>query len=131
MSEQVDMAKAIELYVAARALKAEMEAKHKLEIAKVEEAMEDAQAVMVSYLRNNDQTAVRAAAGLATLVTNTTVYVEDKESFVDWVKSTGNVELMEVRVAKTNSLQYLEENGSLPPGISQARKYAVRVTAKR
>lgn len=131
MESNIDIKSAVELYVMAREEKARLDREHETATRQFVDAMEDAKAAMIQYMVNNEQKAVRVDAGLVSLVTDKSVYILDQSKFADWVKSTGNLACMQMRVAKNNVLEYAEEHGSLPDGLEVSSKYAVRVTASR
>ena len=130
-NENINIGDAIELYVTARDKKAEMEARHTAELEPVLEALEEAKALVIGYMVTNKQDGIRTEHGMASLGITDKVYVQDRAAFVSWVKETGNVELLETRVVKSNALAYLEEHGAMPPGIDHSKSYALRVTARK
>lgn len=43
----------------------------------------------------------------------------DWSGFTEWVKQTGEVDLLQKRVSSTNMETFLKDNGELPPGIKR------------
>lgn len=54
----------------------------------------------------------------------------DRDVFANFVRSTGNIELLEMRPAQTNCQVYEETHGEAPPGLSIFSKIKL-VTTKR
>ena len=131
MASEIDIKSAIELYIMARDEKAKLDRVHEATVQEFVDAMEDAKAAIIQHMLANDQKAVRVDAGLASLGVDQSIYILDQAVFADWVRTTGNVECMQMRVAKGNVLEYAEEHGKLPDGLEQSSKYTVRVTASR
>ena len=131
MASEVDIKSAVELYIMARNEKARLEREHEAAVQQFVDAMEDAKAAMIQYMVANEQKAVRVDAGLVSLVTEKSVYIVDQSAFSDWIKETGNLACMQMRVAKNNVLEYADEHGKLPDGLETSSKYTARVTASR
>lgn len=51
----------------------------------------------------------------------------DWSGFADWVKRTGEVDLLQHRVSSTNMETYIKEHGELPPGIKQDPVVSVNI----
>lgn len=131
MASEIDVKSAVELYIMARNEKARIEREAAEQIQPFTEAMEDAKAAIVQYMVANEQKSIRVDAGLVSLITETSVYIVDQSAFSDWVKETGNLSCMQMRVAKANVLEYADEHGKLPDGLESSSKYTARVTASR
>ena len=131
MESEIDVKSAVELYIMARNEKARIEREAAEQVQPFTEAMEDAKAAIVQYMVANEQKSIRVDAGLVSLITETSVYIADQSAFADWVKETGNLACMQMRVAKNNVLEYADEHGKLPDGLEISSKYTARVTASR
>jgi len=54
--------------------------------------------------------------------------IGDWSAFTDWVKATGNIDLLGKRVASTNMDQFVKEaEGETPPGIKQDAVVSVNI----
>lgn len=51
----------------------------------------------------------------------------DWTAFSEWVKQTGEVELLQHRVSSTNMETFTKENGELPPGIKKDPVVSVNI----
>lgn len=51
----------------------------------------------------------------------------DWAAFSEWVKQTGEVELLQHRVSSTNMETFTKENGELPPGIKKDPVVSVNI----
>lgn len=51
----------------------------------------------------------------------------DWTGFADWLKRTGEVELLQHRVSSTNMETYVKEHGEIPPGIKQDSVLSVNI----
>jgi hypothetical protein len=62
------------------------------------------------------------------LATKTRYYAQDWDAFGAFVISTGDVSLLEKRVAQTNMATYLKDHpGTAPPGLSSVSEISVTV----
>lgn len=68
-------------------------------------------------------------AGGATVFTKTNHRYSfgDWNGFAEWVKQTGEIDLLQHRVSSTNMGTYLKEHGELPPGIKQDPVVSVNI----
>lgn len=126
-----DIAGIVEDYVAVRDIKREMEARHAAELKQVDDVLEAAKRILTQYMLNNKQTGIKTERATINLVTNAKVDIRNRAEFVNWVRQTGEVDMLEIRAAKTNVLKYAEEHGNVPPGLKKEVEYVVRVTASR
>lgn len=55
--------------------------------------------------------------------------ITDKEQFEEYVRTSGHVELMEVRVSKGGVIEYLDTTKTLPPGVELNR--VVRLSVRK
>ena len=51
----------------------------------------------------------------------------DWGNFAEWIKESGEVDLLQHRVSSTNMDTYLKESGALPPGIKQDPVVSVNI----
>lgn len=59
--------------------------------------------------------------------TNNRYSFGDWPAFIDWVKQTGEVDLLQKRVSSTNMETFAKENGELPPGIKKDPVVSVNI----
>lgn len=53
--------------------------------------------------------------------------IGDKAAFMDFIRQTGQVELLQSRVSSTTVKEYRDANGSLPPGVTAVVERVVSV----
>jgi len=75
-----------------------------------------------------DVKSVKTEHGTIMLGTSTRYYADDWDAFGKFVISTGDVQLLEKRVAQGNMKQYLEDHpDAAPPGLSSVSEITVSV----
>ena len=70
-------------------------------------------------------TSVKTKNGTPYIVTQTSVSVSDKDAFWGWMEEHNSFDFMNVTANKTNVAAYLEEHGSLPPGLNWSARHVI------
>ena len=106
----MDMARVIEGYLALRTQKEGMAKRHKEEAAPINEKIERLEAYLMKHLTEQGTTSL-ACKGIGT------AFLETKT----------DASVLERRVSKTVVKDFVESQGSPPPGVSITRETVVRV----
>ena len=117
-----------DVYIKMRDAKAAVTADMETKIKEIEVQMEQVENAMNDMCREVGADSIKTAHGTIIRSIKERVWPANKDVFVDFVKETGEVELLEMRVHQGNMKEYmLNHEGVLPPGLNVDRKYAVTV----
>lgn len=126
---------AIETYIKLRDRKAQLKSQYDRSVAKLDENMTKIENALLKYFdQQGTDSAKSAAHGTAYITHRTNAKIEDREKFLDYVFDNDAREMLSNTVNKTTVLEYEEEHGELPPGITISRMRGVNFkapTAKR
>jgi hypothetical protein len=124
-----DINAVVEHYITLRDHKSKLDAEHKARVAEVDAQMKNAEAFLLNHLNEARLDRVGVGAGTVFVQVKTMPSIKDKASFVDYIKQSGQVELLQLRVSSTAVKEFMENNNQqLPPGvdITTAREVTVR-----
>lgn len=127
MSDKLGMY--IEKYVAVRDRKKEMEARHKEELAPLNEALNALEDYFQKQMEKLGLEQLKSDGGTAYRSTQTSVTTSDKNAFLDYVRQHDAWHLVDARPAKTAINELVEETGLTPPGVDV--KNFVKVNVRR
>lgn len=113
------------VYISLRDRVAEIEAKHKLELAPLKEAMEKVEDRVYSLLAQSGLDSAKTENGTAYITESSSVTVADKSAFMDFIRENDAFDFLDVKANKTAVNAYLETNQALPPGVNINRKTKV------
>ena len=119
----------VEHYIALRDHKSRLDAEHKARIAEIDAQMGNAEAFLLNHLNENGIDRIGAGAGTVFVQVKTMPSLKDKGAFIEFIKQTGQVELLQARVSSTAVKEFMEHNNNqLPPGVevTTAREISVR-----
>ena len=117
----------IDRYVQIRAAKEQLAKKQKADNARINTVMEKIERVLMEQMEQIGSDSIKTKAGTCYRSIRTSVKVEDRDSFLDFVKSNEAWELLESRAAKSNVEQFLEQHQDIPPGLSIRRDAVVNI----
>jgi hypothetical protein len=117
MSE-ITVEQAIGAIVALRAKKAALEAETKQKVAAVNAKMEKIEAYIKVKADELGVTSFKTDAGTAFLTTTDYANVAEWTAILDFIKENGAYDLLEKRVNKAAARVYMEQLGTVPPGIN-------------
>lgn len=118
----------IAAYLKLRAQKDEIKDRHKEELAPYNTKIEKLEAWMLSCLNtaNVDSMAFKGVGTMFKQHVNS-VTVENWSDTLAWIKETEAWEVLEQRVSKTVVNDYIEQHGTIPPGVKVTSDIEVRV----
>lgn len=118
----------IERYIQLRDEKARLNAELEVKLKPVTESMDAIeQALLVIMQEQGDLTSMKTGAGMAIRSVKTRYDLVDRGAFLDFIRTTGQVEFMETRVAQKAVAEALEEGKDIPPGVNAASRFSITV----
>lgn len=128
----MDMNAVVQHYLVLRDTKTKMDAEHKARVAEIDAQIKNAESFFLNHLNTIGQTGGKFPAGTLVVKTKTQTNLKDKAAFSEFVKATGQIELMQMRVSSTAVGEYMEQNNNqLPPGVEVTQVRAVEVRRAR
>jgi hypothetical protein len=124
-----DINAVVEHYITLRDHKAKLDAEHKARVAEIDAQMKNAEGFLLNHLNESGLDRVGVGAGTVFVQVKTMPSLKDKGALIDFIKQTGNVELLQARVSSTAVKEYMDRNNQmLPPGveITTARGITIR-----
>ena len=124
-----DINAVVEHYVKLRDHKALLDAQHKANVAEIDAQMKNAEAFLLGHLNETGLDRMGTSAGTVYVTVKTMPSIKDRSALTDYIKATGQIELLQMRVSSTAVEEFLEHNNNqLPPGvdITTAREVSVR-----
>jgi hypothetical protein len=112
------LSEAVEIYIAMRDKKAEIDKARKAEVAVIQEKMDKLEGQLMVALDKLGGEGMRTAAGTAYISSRTSATIADKDAFMRHVKANQAFELLDVRANKTAVDAYATEFGDVPPGVN-------------
>ena len=124
-----DINAVVEHYVKLRDHKSFLDAQHKANVAEIDAQMKNAEAFLLGHLNETGLDRMGTSAGTVYVTVKTMPSIKDRSALTDYIKATGQIELLQMRVSSTAVKEFLEHNNNqLPPGvdITTAREVSVR-----
>ena len=117
-----------EIFIQMRDAKAEIVAKSDAEVKAIELQMDQLSDAMNDMCKAVGADSIKTAHGTIIRSIKERIWPAQKDVFAEFVRDTGEVNLLEMRVHQGNMKEYMKENGDvLPPGLNIDRKYEVTV----
>lgn len=116
-------------YIALRDRKSAMKKEYDEKVAKVDDAMNKMEAIIMKVFKDSGIDSARTDAGTAYLSTRTSATVADRDTFFGWVLEDPEerVSFLENRVSKTMVDQFKAAHDDLPPGLNYRSEVTVGV----
>lgn len=119
MSEPTKFEKVVAQMVAFRDQIAELKRKHSEELAPIQAKMEKGEAWLLDQINQAGVTTMKCPAGTVYITEVVSVTAADKAGFSEYIRSSGEIELLDMRPNKAAIKEYMERHkGDLPPGIT-------------
>lgn len=108
----------IQKYLAVRAMKADMEQRHKAELDPLNEAMRVLENVVGAALLQRGANNTKTPAGTAFFKVHTSVSLTNKAEFIDFAVQKEEPELLEIRASKSGIQTFMEDHPKIViPGV--------------
>ncbi len=122
------MSEAVELYIKMRDKKAQMKAAYEESVKPLTEKMEQLEAKLLHIFNETGMDSVKTPLGTAYASTRTSVSIADRDAFINFVKETGDFNMLELRPSRSAIPEFADmNNGELPPGINVSTIRVVNV----
>lgn len=130
MSNQdtVPVDKLVEQYIKLRDKIEAITKRHKDELAPYKEAEVKLERFLLGFLQTNGLDSIKTPAGTPYKKTHTSVTLDDKPAYLDWIKVNDKWEFLDVRPLKDPIIDHLKETQALPPGVKYTESVVVNVT---
>lgn len=115
-------------YVQAKDGAEQMANRHKVELKPVNDVMALCLKELHKRLLDQGIDAIKSEAGTVFLTTQDSVSLEDPAVFLEFVKTSGQFELLDIKANKTSSKDFLAAHNQLPPGVKYS---SIRVAQVR
>lgn len=102
-----------------------LKAKHKDELAPYGAAMDKIEGLMLEHFNATGQDSAKTAHGTAYKQKQTSATVADRTMFMKFLEDNNRWDLADVRAAKKNIEDYIEESEAPPPGINFSASYKI------
>lgn len=117
--QQVDMELRTEQFIKLRDKKAQLEERHKEELAPIKEMMEALKAVLSQGMDALNVESVKTACGTVSFTSKASASVSDMDAFWAYIVTTGQFELLDKKANVTAVKEHIENNqGNPPPGVN-------------
>lgn len=116
-------------YIALRDRKAVMKKEYEDKVAKLQEALDRIEGVLLGTFNTTGIESIRTEAGTAYVSVRSSASVADRDGYFGWVIEDPAERLMflEARANKVAVEQYKEVHGELPPGINWREERVVNI----
>lgn len=122
------ISEAVEIYIKMRDKKAQMKAAYEASVAPLTEKMNKLEAKLLHIFNETGMDSVKTPLGTAYTSTRTSVSIADRDAFTNFVKETGDFNMLELRPSRTAVPEFADMNGGeLPPGINVSITRTVNV----
>ncbi len=120
----------INAYVVIRDRKKELADRHKQEMVPFNEKLKLLEAGLLSALNDTGGESIKSKSGTAYRITRTSVKTDDWEAFLAFVLSNDLTHMLVHGAAKESVNEYIEANGTAPPGLAISTDNAIGVRRK-
>lgn len=120
----------VDHYLKLRDYKQELTKDLEEKIRGVTKQLEQAENWMLDKMNTMGVTALPVEGATALTTERFMPSIGDKAAFMDFVRQTGQVELLQSRISSTVVKEYRDANGSLPPGVTAVVERVVSVRRK-
>lgn len=123
---ELDMA--VAEYIRLRDEKNALSNKHKAEMAEVTSQLDKADAFLLGKLQEMGVESFKAGGATVFFATELRAGIGDKGALMDYIRNTGEVEILQSRVSSTVLREWMDRNnGTTPPGVTASFERVVRV----
>lgn len=114
-------------YVELRDRKAAIKAKADMDIKPIQELMDAIEEALGVIMNESEATSMRTDHGTIIRSVKTRYDMVDRGVFLDFVRTSGKVELLESRVSQASVKESLDAGEALPAGLMPRSEYAITV----
>jgi len=103
--------------LALREKRAQLKKQYEEEDRKLRNMMDKGENWLLDHMHETGHESFKAGGATVFTKTNMRYSVPDKDAFANFVRESGEVDLMQFRVSSTNMKEYLDNGHDLPPGV--------------
>ncbi|MES2704831.1 MAG: hypothetical protein V4649_19505 [Bacteroidota bacterium] len=123
----IDANKVTQAYVALRDKRSEIKQAYEAEDAVIRDKMDRLEAWLMTTLRAIGADSLKTEHGTAFISTRDRASCADWGTLWAWMAENGRLDMLEKRVSTKPIVEYLEQYGELPPGVSINREQTIVV----
>jgi hypothetical protein len=121
----------VEQYLKVRVKEAEIEARHKEELAPLKAAKQKLEALFLNALNSTGQDSARTAHGTVYKKARDSASLEDPDAFLNYIIAGEAWHLIDRKANVTAVRDFLNETGQLPPGVKFSTMITVGVLSPK
>ena len=121
---------ATEAYIKLRDKKKERDDAHKDSLKPLVQMMDQIEAGLIEFLNASGSNSIASDHGTAYKAVQVSATVENKETFMAFVRETQQWEALDIKANKTFVKDYMEENEEVPPGVKVSQMQTIGVQRK-
>lgn len=126
-----DINAVVEHYIMLRDHKSKLDAEHKARVAEIDAQMTNAENFLLNHLNESGLDRVGVSAGTVFAQVKTMPSFENKEATIEYIKQSGNVELLQSRLSSTAVKEFMDANNQqLPPGVKIMTERTITIRRK-
>ena len=119
---------AVKLYIQLRDKKAQMKAEFDASLAPLNEKMDKLESKLLQVFSQTGMDSVKTEFGTAYASTRTSVSIADRDAFVNYIKESGDFNMLELRPSRSAVPEFAAANeGDLPPGVNMRVERVVNI----
>lgn len=122
-----DISKRVAQYVALRDLIGEKDDAHKAQMKPYRETLEQLNSVLLQHLKGINAESAATEAGTVYQTAKKSASIADMTAFWEFVKATGDFDLVDKKANVTAVEAYIETNNAPPPGVNFTTRLVVGV----
>lgn len=126
-STQISADKVTDAYVKLRDKRSELKRAYEIEDAAIKDKMNKLEVWLMTTLRAIGADSLKTEHGTAFITTRDRASCADWGTLWSWMAENGRLDMLEKRVSTKPVIDYLEEYGELPPGVSINREQTINV----
>lgn len=107
----------VDRYVKLRDRKAQMKKEYEASVSAIDDALTRCENYLLGVLDQQGAESIKTGSGTAYVSTKATASVADKEAFLQFVRTSEEWAMLDVRANKTTVEQFRKEHHDNPPGV--------------
>jgi len=123
----IQLDQVVERYVQIRDKKAQLGVEHAAQMLPLNDALGRLESAILATLQAQGSEGVRTKSGTAFISHSVSITTADKQAFTNWLHSTGNWAVADIRPSKAAIEEFRKENNDIPPGLNWREAIGVGV----
>lgn len=123
--------KIVAVYIKIRDAKEELTREYDAKVAELDDQMQTLKHKLLEISKESGVTSFKTEHGTAYRTLKNRYWTNDWESFYNFMRDHGAMELLEKRIHQTNMREFLEDNPEVhPPGLNVDQEYEITIRRK-